>query len=108
MKNDDQLFEVESPVDILAAIPPAILNPDVDLSPRARAVLVFAFTSPTQPGKAYLKLVCGLGESAWLLTCRELQTKGWLVRRNHGGGGRGVWRHERTFLRVPRKNPLLW
>ncbi|MDD5395480.1 MAG: hypothetical protein PHE17_20850 [Thiothrix sp.] len=100
-------FEVEPPTDVLASLPPAVLLPETDLSASARAILVYAFSSPKKPSKALLMALAGVGsDTTWQKICRELEAKGWLIRRNHGSGGRGKWKHERCFCRIPRKNPL--
>jgi len=105
---DDQLFEVESPVD--GDPLPAQIFFD-ELSGQARSVLMAVHGRPRsvlRPTLVWITSITGLSRSGWLKASRELVHRGWLIRKNHGGGGRGKgFRHERIFLRTPRKNPLL-
>jgi len=104
--SDIDLFEVEPPVDILAAIPPRVLSDDMGAS--ARLILLLAFSLKEKPSKGLLMRLAGINsDKTWQKVCREMEHRGWLIRKNHGSAGRGKWRHERTFLRKPIENPLL-
>ncbi len=100
------IFDVEPSSDIIAAIPEGVIS--ADLSASARLILLLVFTHSGKPSKAFLMEKSRIrSDKTWQKVALELVHKGWLVRENHGGAGRGQWLHERTFLRVPRKNPML-
>lgn len=102
-------FDVEAPQD--GDPIPASVFIDSNLSSKARTILMAVHGRPRDLGRPSLDWImqtCGLSRRAWLSASRELVMYGWLVRRNHGGAGRGKgFRHERSFPRTPIKNPLL-
>jgi len=102
-------FDVESPTDG-DPIPAAVFL-DPALSSKERGILMAVHGRPRSVGRptlAWIMKVTGLSRRGWLQASRELVHHGWLVRRNHGGAGRGKgFKHERCFQRSPIKNPLL-
>jgi hypothetical protein len=100
-------FQIEAPAELSVLIPKEIFTSG--LSPMARLILFVVFAHGSEKiGLAELigKTGCSITRHAWLKYSRELERAGWLIRKNHGSGGRGIWRHERTFLRKPRPDPL--
>jgi len=100
-------YFVEKSLELTASIPREIFSSD--LSPIARLILLVVFAK----GRGRMSLEeliggggCNISKHAWHKHSRELVHAGWLIRKNHGGGGRGVWLHERTFLSSPRVDIL--
>lgn len=100
-------FYIEQSVELTASIPRLVFTSN--LSPVARLILLVVFAHGG--GRISLEELignggCNISLYAWHKYSRELVKAGWLIRRNHGSGGRGVWRHERTFQRSPSSDLL--
>jgi hypothetical protein len=100
-------FQIEEPTELSALIPKEVFTSE--LSPLARLILLVVFAH----GREKISLQelvgntgCSITRHSWIKYSKELERAGWLIRKNHGSGGRGIWRHERTFLRKPRTDPL--
>lgn len=102
--NDFNGYEFE--VEHAETAAPTLNAVQANLKPVAHLILLLALSLNRKTTKKELMGLAGIGESTWKKNCRELEKAGWLLRRNHGGGGRGVWRHSRTFLRTPCPAPL--
>jgi hypothetical protein len=101
-EDEDMGFEVER----ASTAAPSIEAVEADLSRHAHHILLIVLTLNRTITKVEIMRRAKIGETTWKKSTKELESKGWLIRRNHGGGGRGVWRHSRTFLRIPRRDPL--